>query len=135
MRLRDPTIWMWGEALELLEHADRLHRQFFQLGHHRNPGPTWEPPVDLFETERELVVLVALPGVAAEQLEIIIDGAAVIIRGQRAMPVHCKSAAIRRLEIPYGQFERHIELPSEKFQPGQRSLQDGCLTLTLRKLE
>jgi HSP20 family molecular chaperone IbpA len=135
MRLRNPTGWMWGEALELLEHADRLHRQFFQLGNHRNQCPTWEPPVDMFETEFELVVLAALPGVSAEQLEILIDGPTVIIRGQRAMPAAWKSAAIHRLEIPYGRFERRIELPSEKFQPGQRSLQDGCLILTLHKLE
>src|ERR1700737_2691838 len=81
MRLRDPTTWMWGEALELLERADRLHRQFFQLENNRDRFPTWEPPVDIFETEQELVVLVALPGVAAEQLDVSIDGATVIIRG------------------------------------------------------
>ncbi len=135
MKLRDPTSWMWGNALELLERADRLHRQFFQPGQHCNQCPTWEPPVDIFETEQELVVFVALPGVAVEQLDITINGAAVMVRGQRAMPATCKNATIRRLEIPYGRFERRIELPSGQFQLGQRLLKDGCLALTLMKLE
>jgi HSP20 family protein len=134
MRLRDPTTWMWGEALELLERADRLHRQFFQLENNRNRFPTWEPPVDIFETEQELVVLVALPGVAAEQLDVSIDGATVIIRGRRGMPASYRNAAIRRLEIPYGRFERRIELAPGQFQPGKQWLQDGCLVLTLNKL-
>jgi HSP20 family protein len=134
MKLRDPAVWIWGDALELLERADRLHRQFFQPGHHRNPCPTWEPPVDMFETERELVVLVALPGVTAAQLEVTVDGAVVIVRGQRAMPASCRSATIHRLEIPYGRFERRIELPAGQFQAGQQMLKDGCLMLTLNKL-
>jgi HSP20 family protein len=131
--MRDPTIWIWGEALEMMERADRLHRQFFLPGHHRNQSPTWEPPVDIFETESEFAIFVALPGVKAEHLDITIEGATVIVRGQRAIPAS-KSAAIRRLEIPYGRFERRIELPAGQFRVGQRSLQDGCLVLTLTKL-
>ncbi len=134
MKLRDPGMWMWGDALDLLERADRLHRQFFQPGHHRNPCPTWEPPIDIFETAREFVVLVALPGVRAEQLDVAVDGVTVVVRGQRAMPAVCKSATIHRLEIPYGRFERRIELPAGEFKVGQRILTDGCLTLTLNKL-
>lgn len=125
---------MWDEALELLEHADRLHRQFFQLENRRTRQPVWQPPVDIYETEREVVVFVALPGVAAEQLDISTDGGMIVIRGQRALPAVCRSAAIRRLEIPYGQFERRIEFPLERYQLGQRLLKDGCLVLTLTKI-
>lgn len=134
MKLRDPTAWMWSEALDLMERADRLHRQFFQLEHHGKQYPAWEPPVDIFETERELVIFVALPGVTSEQLQVSIDGPAVIIHGRRAIPVACKSAMIHRLEIPYGRFERRIEVPWEQFQLAQQSLLDGCLILTLKKL-
>lgn len=135
MRGRDPTGSMWDEALSLLERADRLHRQFFQLEHHRNRSPTWQPPVDILETEHELVIIVALPGVSAEHLAVSIEGNALMIRGQRPMPRVRESASIRRLEIPYGQFERSIEFPPAQFQLGERLLQDGCLILTLKKLE
>ncbi|WP_019140190.1 Hsp20/alpha crystallin family protein [Noviherbaspirillum massiliense] len=133
MKWRDPTISIWDEALDMLERADRLHRQFFQL-EHQGRTPTWEPPVDVFETELELVIITALPGVAAEQLAVTIEGPAVVIRGQRAMPLPRETAMIRRLEIPYGQFERRVELPPGQFQVGQRLLKDGCLILTLNKL-
>ncbi|MGA7610352.1 MAG: Hsp20/alpha crystallin family protein, partial [Xanthobacteraceae bacterium] len=42
--------WMWSEACDQLVRAERLHRQFFQPRH----SGTWEPPVDILETEREV---------------------------------------------------------------------------------
>jgi HSP20 family molecular chaperone IbpA len=135
MKVRDPTRWMWGEALEMLERADRLHRQFFQLGATRHASPTWEPPVDIFETERQVIVVVALPGVAGDQLAIEVEGAAVVVRGQRRLPEPACSAHIHRLELPYGRFERRIELPAPRLELGEHSLDNGCLTLSLTKLE
>ena len=135
MKVRDPTHWMWGEALAVLERADRLHRQFFRLGATRHASPTWEPPVDIFETERQLIVVVALPGVALDQLAIEIEAAAIVVRGQRRLPGHACSARIHRLELPYGRFERRIELPPQQLRLGEQRLDNGCLTLALTKLE
>ncbi len=133
MKVRDPTHWMWGEALDMLERADRLHRQFFRLGATRHASPTWEPPVDIFETERQVIVVVALPGVADNQLEIEVEGAAIVVRGRRRLPEHACSARIHRLELPYGRFERRIELPPLQLQLGEHRLDNGCLTLALSK--
>jgi HSP20 family molecular chaperone IbpA len=135
MKVRDPTFWMWGEALAMLERADRLQRQFFQLGATGQASPTWEPPVDVFENRRQFVIVVALPGVAPAQLQVEIDGQAIIVRGQRRQPPAAASGLIHRLELPYGHFERRIELPGRLLQLGERVLADGCLTLTLHKLE
>ena len=125
---------MWAEACELLEEAERLHRQFFVPARNRSKDPTWEPPVDVLETEHELSILVALPGVAHDQVKVVIDGGTLIVIGLRPMPGQSRSTMIRRLEIPYGRFERHIELPAGRFEIGRRELTDGCLLLTLRKL-
>lgn len=134
MKLRDPTLWMWGEALDMLDRADRLHRQFFHPGAARHPSPRWEPPVDIFETAEELVIVVALPGVTEDQLEIEIEDAAIVVRGQRRLPaIAC--GHIHRLELPYGRFERRIELPPGQLRLGGHSLEAGCLTLGLTKLE
>jgi len=92
---------IWGEELSLLEQADTLRRQFFQIEHRGESGPTWAPPVDILATDRELIIVVALPGVAAEQLDVIIgDSGVVVVRGRHAMPACTKAAAIYRLEIP-----------------------------------
>jgi HSP20 family protein len=135
MKLRDPTLWMWGEALDMLERADRLQRQFFQLGSTPRASPSWEPPVDIFETGDRLVIVIALPGVTAEQLSIEVEPGAVVVRGQRRLPTHGQGGRIHRLELPYGRFERRIELPLQRLQVGERHLADGCLTLSLTKPE
>ncbi len=124
---------MWLEALDLLERADRLQRQCFGLGR-RGARPTWEPPVDLLETSSELLALVALPGVAAESIEVAIDGAALVVGGERPLPREARTANIHRLEIPYGWFERRIELPAGRFELSEHELLNGCLILRLRKL-
>lgn len=124
---------MWTQAMNMLEQADRLHRQFFQLGHGSARGPTWEPPADVFETPTHLSVLVALPGVASDRLKVLIDGGTLLVVGERPMPAPA-AARIRRIEIPYGRFERRVELPPGQFEIQESSLANGCLVLSLRKL-
>jgi len=132
---RDPRAWMWAEACDFLERAERLHRQFFQLEALDERGPAWQPPVDLFETERELQILVALPGVEPEHVKVVIDGGILIVVGERKLPLRARGAAVHRIEIPYGRFERRIQLPQgRRYELDQRELAHGCLLLTLRKL-
>ena len=63
MKFRDPASPMWLQALKMLEQADQLHRRFFQLGKPASRGPVWEPPIDILETDRYLLIQIALPGV------------------------------------------------------------------------
>lgn len=135
MPTRDPKNWMWAEACELLERAERIQRQFFQLGISAASRPTWEPPADIFETEDMLVILVALPGVSPAHIQVgIEDGGVLVVSGQRELPPEAKTAGIYRLEIPHGRFARRIELPSGRFRLEQQEAVDGCVLLRLRKL-
>lgn len=134
MHTRDPRSWMWTEALDLLQTAERLQRQFFQLGAGQG-APTWEPPVDLYETGDELWILVALPGVTTDQLEIVIDGATMVVRGERPLPLGARDAEILRLEIPYGRFQRRIALPAGRVQILERKLENGCLVICLQRIK
>jgi HSP20 family protein len=133
MNGRDLEAWMWAEACEALARAERLRRQFFRLGE-AETRPVWEPPVDIFETPSELSIVAALPGVAAARLEVGVKEGVLIIAGDRPAPALQREAAIHRLEIPQGRFERQIALPAGHFELARRELADGCLTLLLRKL-
>ena len=62
--------WMWSEACEMLARAERLHRELFRPAGLAARVPAWEPPVDVLETEREVIVLVALPGVNPDQVDV-----------------------------------------------------------------
>ena len=132
MPIRDPGTRLLGEALEMLREADRMHRQFFTLALGRS-GPCWEPPVDIVEDDHALFVRVALPGVAAEDVEVRTDGARLHVIGRRPLTAR-STTTIHRLEIPYGRFERAIELPPGRYDLAQREFVDGCLVLTLRRV-
>jgi HSP20 family protein len=134
MAARDADVWMWSEACEMLSRAERLHRQFFQPQRSRARVPAWEPPVDVVETAREVLVLVALPGVNVERVEAAIDGGSLIIAGRRELPAELEEAIIHRLELPQGRFERQVPLPPGRYDRVQRAAIDGCLVIRLQKV-
>lgn len=132
MTVRDPREWMWVEACTVLRQAEQMRHQFFtpNLG----PVTAWEPPVDVFETESEIWVTVALPGVSADNLDVIVDGNKIVITGRRSLPAEARASTIHRLEIPSGRFERQIFLPPSAWQIERSEFTNGCLLLTLRPL-
>jgi HSP20 family protein len=132
MRSRDPSSWMWSDALSLLEQAERLHRQFFRA----SPVDVqcWEPPVDVLESEDAVVVHIALPGVPAAAIVVSFEPGGITVSGVRSFPA-TRAARIHRLEIPYGRFERRIALSLHALEPAARELTDGCLVLTFNKVK
>jgi HSP20 family molecular chaperone IbpA len=125
---------MWAEALDLLDQAERMHRALFRPGPARARTACWEPPVDMFESDDELWIQIALPGVQGEHVELGFNGDALVIAGQRPLPLPRRPGTIHRLEMPHGRFERRIGLPPGRYELARRDLADGCLTLSLRKL-
>lgn len=130
-----PSDWMWAQACEFIEQAERMHRQFFRLASSARAQASWEPPVDVFEDERELVIVVAMPGVAAERVEVTSEPGVLVVRGERAQPLANSRHLVRQLEIPYGNFERRISLPAMRLEASAHQLTDGCLILRLRKMD
>ena len=124
--------WMWQEAVSLLDRAERLNRVGF-APRGSSGAICWEPPVDVLETEREVLILAALPGVDLNQIEATIEGGTLVIAGQRTLPVELRTATIHRLELPQGRFERRLRLPPGRYDAVQRVAVNGCLLLTLRK--
>jgi len=132
MSAPNPTDWMWAQACELLAQAERMHRQYFRLTASERPQASWEPPVDVFEDDREVVIVVALPGVPADRIEVTSEPGALVIRAESPLPF-AGSRLVRQLEIPYGYFERRVALPEVQLEAGTQELTHGCLTLRLRK--
>jgi HSP20 family molecular chaperone IbpA len=55
------------------------------------------------------------------------------VAGQRRLLAE-RGAAIHRLEIPYGKFERRVGLPSGRFELDRSALSNGCLFVSLNRL-
>lgn len=134
MSSRNPTTWMWAQACDLINQAEHMHRQFFRLVASGRSQALWEPPVDVFEDEREIAIVIALPGVRAECIEIALEAGTLVVRAERRVPFAGGGRAVRRLEIPYGCFERRIALPAGRFETGKSEVVDGCLILRLWKV-
>ena len=113
MSTKDPVNWMLSEAIDSLARAERLRQQFFSLQSRAGcREPSWEPPIDVLETDREILIFVALPGVDPDQVEAVIENGTLVVSGRRVLPAELRNARIHRLELPQGRFERRIALPT-----------------------
>lgn len=132
MRRFDAISWMWSEALAELEDAERQRGRYFGLVG-SDTYARWEPPVDVYETQHGLLIVVALPGIALEDVSLFVDAKGVIVETRR-VPVAAKSCTrIQRMEIPYGTYERRIDLPPGRYTLEQQRMVDGCLELRLTR--
>jgi HSP20 family protein len=129
LTVNDRTDWMWSEACALIARAERLNQEFFRPA----VSAAWQPPVDILETERAIWILVALPGVESSDVQVSIDGNVLSIVGIRRLPEIARGAAVHRLEIPNGRFERRIQLPATPLEISRPQLRDGCLFLSATK--
>ncbi len=97
----------------------------------------WAPPVDILETENELVLKADVPDVNFSDINIEIEDGTLPIRGERKFErVEGKNAGYHRIERSFGQFARYFSLPdtvdTEKVKADYKS---GVLTVTLPKKE
>jgi HSP20 family protein len=125
--------WMWSEACEMIARAERMHRELFRPAGTQARLPEWEPPVDILETEQEVLALVALPGVDAESAQAAIEDGDLVIAGTRVLPPELRTANIHRLELPQGRYYRRLRLPAGRYSAVRRAVSNGCLVISLQK--
>jgi HSP20 family protein len=98
--------------------------------------PDWAPVADAFETEREVLLFVDAPGVRREDLRLEVDGAQLVVRGERRLPEGLGGELLRRVERPYGAFARAFELPATVDESRiTAEHRDGVLQIRLPKRE
>ncbi|HEY6716875.1 MAG TPA: Hsp20/alpha crystallin family protein [Reyranella sp.] len=129
----DSRNWMWSEALQMLARAERLHREVFTPAQGSQRGVNWEPPIDVLETNDAVLIFVALPGVDAEKVDLVIRGGVLMISGERVLPEELRTAIIHRLELPQGRFERQVPLPAGLYGTPRSGVAHGCLVIRLPK--
>ncbi|OGG45364.1 MAG: hypothetical protein A3F84_27035 [Candidatus Handelsmanbacteria bacterium RIFCSPLOWO2_12_FULL_64_10] len=95
----------------------------------------WEPPIDVYETEDDLVVLCELPGIDRDRVELIAEGQTLTIRGERRRAETGSKRRYHRMEICFGGFERVIDLPADVDAASARAAyRDGFLHVAFRKV-
>jgi HSP20 family protein len=129
----DPRTLMWTTACEMIDRAERLHRQFFQPIAAPMPELSWEPPVDIIGTDSEILITVALPGVDPDAMKVSVDADGISVVGFRRPSAIPRGSRVHRLEIPYGKFERRIRVQEALLPLDRSELANGCLTLKFSK--
>jgi HSP20 family protein len=93
-------------------------------------------PLDLYETDNEVVVQAALPGVKPEDVDIQISGDTLTIRGESKHEEEEKKRDYYRQESWYGSFARSVTLPVQVNADGADAVfENGVLKLTIPKAE
>lgn len=97
----------------------------------------WTPPVDIYETENELVVKADLPEVNSKDVEIKIENGNLSLRGERTFTDNNGAQkGFHRIERSYGTFVRYFTLPDTvDAEKVAARFDNGVLTITLPKKE
>jgi HSP20 family protein len=72
----------------------------------------WVPPVDIYETDGELVLKAELPDMKREHIDVSVEHSTLTIRGERKLDNDVKQENFHRVERAYGSFVRSFALPT-----------------------
>ncbi len=99
-------------------------------------GRPWTPPVDILETENELVLKADLPDVEMKDIKVDLENGTLSLKGHRKFEAEKKDKGYHRIERNYGSFARYFSVP-ETVDPEKVSAEykNGVLTITLPKKE
>lgn len=98
----------------------------------------WSLPLELQETEKEIVVKADVPGVDSKDISLDIEDRVLTIKGEKKSEKEEKdeSGKCCYSERTYGSFARSVSLSSEvDMENVKAALKDGVLTITLPKKE
>ena len=107
------TLVRWDPAAEvdsLQSEVNRLFDGFFGGGR-SNGSRRWIPPMDLAETEDELVLTADLPGMSEEDIAIEVKDGVLAVTGERKDGRRESGSGYHRAERSFGRFSRTLALP------------------------
>ncbi len=94
----------------------------------------WRPAVELYETDTDVVVRAALPGVDPKSIDVQVDDRSVTLAAERREEKEEHGRSYHRRELRYGRFERTLPLPAEvKPDQAKAAYRDGVLEVRVPK--
>ena len=129
----------WEPAREMMTLRDAMDRLFddaFTRPLRLNDGNWSIPVVDMYQTDNEIVVKAAIPGVKTDDVQINVTGEVLTIKGETKEKEEVKEKAYHLREQRWGAFERTIPLPTDVIaDKAKAEFENGVLTISLPKAE
>ncbi len=121
----------------LQREVNRLFEDFFAMSPQEREDWIMEyPQIDVRETDNDLKVSAELPGLTDKDIEVLISGDSLTIKGEKKEEKEDKKENYRRMERRYGSFRRVVQLPGEvKADNAQATFKNGVLEITIPKTE
>jgi HSP20 family protein len=122
---------------QLQSEIQELFADLWQVPRFSGLRPGFRPQVDCYRTEdpRELTILIELPGVDPDKLEVVVGDDMLLVSGLRERP---KSSGLvyQQMEMEYGPFRRQVQLGENvDTSRGQASYERGILKIVLPIVE
>ena len=116
---------------------DRLQREIaelfsdlWQVPRYAGVRRYFRPAVDVYRRDTELRIVVELPGVAPESVELVAGARQLVLAGERERPK--TPGSYEQMEIEYGRFERTVSLPADvDANAAGAEYEHGILTIVL----
>src|SRR5437762_805141 len=131
VRFREPlrNVAMNGEFERLIKTLLESPARAAALSNH-----AWTPPLDVWETEDELVYAFDLPGIPEEKISIEFEDGSLTVSAERERMDEVSQDRFYRFERRYGSFTRTIGLPPGVNEDDIRAdYKDGVLELHVTK--
>jgi HSP20 family protein len=134
------SLMRWDPLREMMSLREAMNR-LFEDSFGRSPeGARWEAggafpvPIDMYETEDQVILSAALPGIKPEDVDIRITGNTLTIRGEAKSEEESQQGNVYVQERRYGAFRRSITLPPNiDSEQVEATFEDGVLKLTMPK--
>jgi HSP20 family protein len=124
------------DMVTLRDAMDRLFDEAFTRPWSDGWRGSGMPAIDMYQTDDEVVVKVAVPGFKPDDVQISVTGDLLTIRGETKEAEDTKEKAYHMREHRYGAFERTISLPTAVVSDkAQAEFENGILNITLPKAE
>jgi HSP20 family protein len=118
----------FGDLMERFFGDNRLLERYWKGG--------FEPSLDLWETEGEVIVTAEVPGMSPQDIDIKITGDLLTITGEKKEEKKEEGHNVRWAERSFGSFSRSVTLPYKiKTDMAEARYKEGILTLKLPKSE
>ena len=132
----------WDPFRDLIAMQERMNRLFedaiarFRYSGEGEDTDVWSPPVDIYETDREIILLAELPGLSKSDIEVQVTEDHLNIQGERRLEKELQEENYHRIERSYGKFHRDFALPVSVMKDKiSASYDHGVLRVTLPKAD
>jgi HSP20 family protein len=136
-----PDIVRWEPFRDLVSLRDAMDRLFSEsyirpaglLSSFMEGGSF---PVDVYETDQDVVLKASIPGAKSEDIDISIVGDTLTVKGHMEETAEVKEERYVRRERRYGSISRTLTMPTAiQADKAEAKFENGVLTLTMPKAE